>query len=724
HTLLKGKKKQPRRRSSHGFSSSQIQSLAAICQTLIPPLADHGNKAAPHSSFFDSPSGSEEVAELLVKRGVPQAVFVVGLVLWVLSTRLGTLLLCGFTCLDWRSPPFLPTFSELQLSKREAVLQRWSRQGGTFLPLRITFLLVKIMSFFTFFSRTDENSQNPAWESIGYHIETPVVVERPLQRRPLQNGIIETITESSLRQKGLRVITEEDDDDDYLNVDCDVVVVGSGCGGSVAAAILAKSGHKVVVLEKGHYFAAQDYSGLEGPSLSELYESGAVLSTLGGELMIMAGSTVGGGSAINWSACIRTPDHILDEWSKTHNLPLYRTREYQSAMDAVCERIGVTDACDEEGFQNQVLRRGCESLGLKVDSVPRNSPSDHYCGSCGYGCRRGAKRGADSTWLVDAVDNSAVIMTGCKAERFILAKDENEKTRKRCIGVIATAENIEKKLKINARVTISACGSLSTPPLLISSGLKNKNIGRNLHLHPVSFIWGYFPETDTRLKGTSYEGGIITSIHKVQSEERKPAVQAIVEAASLGPGAFSSLFPWTSRNNMDDRMRKYSRTAVLFTLVRDEGSGEVKKLKQIQYKLSEVDKENLKTGMRRALRILIAAGATEAGTFRSDGQRIWCKGTNDDAVEEFLDTVVAADGPRTKSMFWNIYGSAHQMGSCRMGRNEDEGAVDERGESWEAKGLFVCDGSLLPTAVGVNPMVSILATAYCVANRIAESMKQ
>ncbi|KAJ6934274.1 hypothetical protein NC651_009343 [Populus alba x Populus x berolinensis] len=75
-------------------------------------------------------------------------------------------------------------------------------------------------------------------------------------------------------------------------------------------------------------------------------------------------------------------------------------------------------------------------------------------------------------------------------------------------------------------------------------------------------------------------------------------------------------------------------------MVRDRGSGEVKGEVQSRHHLDEIDRENLKMGLRKALRIFIAAGAVKVGTYRSDGHRIIVyEGISEKDLEEFLDTI-------------------------------------------------------------------------------------
>ncbi|KAF6994590.1 hypothetical protein CFC21_011252 [Triticum aestivum] len=733
HPLLRGRRRDGK--YTHGLHPAQMEALRAMCGAFIPSLPAEESDAGGRA---DQPGGKDlerfylasaadsnipdEVAELMVTRCIREAALLAWVVLWVLSTRVGTLLLCGRLSLCGAAGE-LRRFADMPAERQEAALQRWNRTRWLF-PLRIVFALVKILSHYVFYTMVDENSENPHWKAIGYSVEEwqRDPAEAPAPSRPLDNGVVETRALNdttllrSLADRGLPVKPGA-----QHTVECDAVIVGSGCGGGVAAAILASAGYKVVVVEKGDYFAADDYSSVEGPSMERLFEKGGIFCTSNVTTMVFTGSTVGGGSAVNWSACIRTPGEVLQEWSHDHGLPLFATKAYVQAMNTVCDRLGVTDECLKEGFQNKVLRRGCEALGLPVDAVPRNSSAGHYCGSCNFGCPTGDKRGTDTTWLVDAVKHGAVILTGCKAERFILHNNSGKDGRsKKCVGLLATcmSNGITKKLRIEAKVSISACGALMTPPLLRNSGLKNRHIGRNLHLHPVSMAWGYFPENKQAvpITGKSYEGGIITSMHRVTP-------RTIIETPALGPGAFAAMVPWESGRDMKERMSRFARTAHAFALVRDRGSGFVDCEGRLRFTPSRDDTRELRNGLRHVLRILVAAGAAEVGTHRSDGLRLRCKGVRDEDLEAFLDEVTIEKGPmHSTADKWAVFSSAHQMGSCRMGSSPKDSAVDGSGESWEAEGLYVCDGSLLPTAVGVNPMITIQSVAYCLSKGIAESM--
>ncbi|GJM85554.1 hypothetical protein PR202_ga02015 [Eleusine coracana subsp. coracana] len=320
HPLLRGVGK--RDRYTHGFSASQMAALTALCGAFVPslPPPGHQNQNCSQKEEFFLASGGEppvpdEVAELMSRMCLPEALALVRTVLWLLGTRLGSLALCGALCLSWRFP-FVRGFTELPVEEREGAMRRWSRQT-VLPPLRMFFLVTKVFCLYVFYSMTDEKSENPHWRAIGYSPPTDEAApeeedeESLPKKRPLDDGVVETVSETdaslpaSLRKKGLTV--SDDSARNTCVVECDAVVVGSGCGGGVAAAVLAAAGYKVLVIEKGSYFTSRDYTGLEGPSMAHLYESGGFVSTLSGSALILAGATVGGGSAVNWSACIRNP---------------------------------------------------------------------------------------------------------------------------------------------------------------------------------------------------------------------------------------------------------------------------------------------------------------------------------------------------------------------------------------------------------------------------------
>ena len=512
-----------------------------------------------------------------------------------------------------------------------------------------------------------------------------------------------------------------------LVIQCDAVVVGSGSGGGVVAGVLANAGYKVLVLEKGSYSARNNLSLLEGPSMDQMYLSNGLVATKDMSVLILAGSTVGGGSAINWSASIRTPQHVCKEWCDGHELELFESKLYKEALDVVCEKMGVQSEIDDEGFNNAVLRRGCLEMGYPVCDIPRNASSDHYCGWCCMGCKDGRKKGTLETWLVDLVKSgNGAIIPSCEAIQ-VLHKKKKGRDRKIARGVAFAIEYKGKRdiCVVESKVTVVACGALSTPALLKRSGLKNENIGRNLHLHPVAMAWGYFPDSLSpelwpEKHKKSYEGGIMTAMSTVVAQFDKSGYGAVIQTPALHPGMFSILMPWTSGKDIKDRMRKFSRTAHVFALARDQGSGTVNSPSHISYQLKDVDKENLKIGLEKVLRILAAAGAEEIGTHNNKGRSINVKQVSYHEFEKF----VKEESSMSLTDISTPLCSAHQMGSCKMGTNPRESVVNQMGETWEVEGLYLADTSVFPTALGVNPMVTVQAISYCTAQYVLEVLRR
>ncbi|KAK4486280.1 hypothetical protein RD792_008950 [Penstemon davidsonii] len=593
--------------------------------------------------------------------------------------------------------------------------------------------------------RVNEKDENISWKAIGYTGPDPDQKARKLRTKitpkehqekeelygPLYKGIINLkyqpreIALDKLQNLGFPVSIPQSRNariksfNPSFILKCDAVVIGSGSGGGVVAGVLAKAGYKVLVLEKGSYLARNNLSLLEGEAMDQMYLGHGILGTNNMNVLILAGSTVGGGSTINWSASIPTPQNVINEWTESYKLELFNSKDYQKALEVVCEKMGVQKEFQREGFNNEILRKGCENLGYHVENIPRNAPSDHFCGWCGLGCKDGRKKGTSETWLVDLVESgNGAILPECEAVKVITTKNKN---KKKAIGIAFEFQHQGKKETaiIESKVTVTACGAMCTPEVLKRSGLKNPNIGRNLHIHPVVMAWGYFPDSDTwpEAEQKSYEGGIMTAMSKVVANSETWGYGAIIQTPALHPGMFSALMPWVSGKDIKNRMLKYSRTAHVFALARDKGSGSIASLNDISYKLESCDAENLSKGIEKVLRILAAAGAEEIGTHDKQGKVLKVKQAG---TAEF-DKFVKEESLRPfKYQLSSPICSAHQMGSCRMGVDPEVSAVSPKGETWEVEGLFVADSSVFPTALGVNPMVTIQAIAYCTAQSVLE----
>ncbi|XP_042034263.1 long-chain-alcohol oxidase FAO4A-like [Salvia splendens] len=712
------------------FSAGQMEALTALCDTFLPsiPLDDIHDDSV--TQFFQTSatlsSTHQNVAVLMGEKIKHPKVYLCKIALWLLSTWIGTFILCGRKSL---SPhfPYFKRFSLLSCENRESIVLSWS-QSNLFL-LRLLYTASKIFILLLFFSQVNEKEENVSWKAIGYsrpdfaateHEKGNDERERSKLEPPLSRGVVDLgrskeAAVHTLRKSGFVVSSMSPS----LVIRCDVVVVGSGAGGGVVAGVLAKAGYKVLVLEKGNYVPRNEFSLLEGEAMDEMYLSHGVLATENMDVLILAGSTVGGGTTINWSAAIRTPLHVRKEWSENHGLELFSSKVYERALDVVSERIGVQSEFDEEGFNNMVLRKGCNNLGYNVETIPRNSAPDHNCGSCCLGCRDGKKKGVNETWLVDLIESgNGAVLPGCEATRVVIGIG-------RASGVAFKFGSGETAV-VEARATVVACGAICTPPLLKRSGLRNPSIGRNLHLHPVVMGWGYFPEAASWPPSAkrSHKGAIMTAMTKFVIADYDgmagpgPGYEVLIQTPALHPGMFSALTPWRSGEDIKARLVKFSRTVHIFALARDRGSGEVKSPDHIRYEMEGGDEENLRRGLGRVLRILVAAGAEEVGTQNRRGRVLRAAEAGGEEVERFVEE----ESGRALGRLESPVCSAHQMGSCRMGVDPRVSAVGPTGMTWEVEALYVADSSVFPTALGVNPMLTVQAIAYCTAQSILQAL--
>ncbi|WP_227980156.1 GMC family oxidoreductase N-terminal domain-containing protein [Nocardia spumae] len=487
---------------------------------------------------------------------------------------------------------------------------------------------------------------------------------------------------------------------------CDVVVVGSGAGGGTAAAVLAAAGLDVLVLERGSYYDDRDFGNGELDALLRLYAPGPP-ATEEGQITLVAGSCLGGGTVVNWSTSLPTPEDVRGEWAGL-GVPQFATGEYGAALDAVCARLGVNDRHSPLSARDDVLERGATALGWHIDTLPRNvgdaCDAGVECGRCPYGCRVGAKQSVTKTWLADAAAHGARFVVDANVRRIIVNNGRAE-------GVSAV-DSQGLPIEVRARAVVVAAGAIQTPALLRRSGLGNKNIGRYLRLHPAAAVFGVF---DDPIR--PWEGGMQARISRHHRDLDGDGYGVIYETGPIHPGMGVGFMNWRGAAAYRRNLLDLGRSVALGVITRDRDHGSVRVDRQgepvVSYRLSDRDRDHLHTGIAGAAQILEAAGARRIYSGQQAGPAYEPGGSGSHA--EFVAACAAAGyGPGQCAM-----GALHIMGSARMGGSAEFSATDPDGATWDVNNIVVADGSCFPTASGVNPMVSIEAIAYMNAKRLA-----
>lgn len=484
-----------------------------------------------------------------------------------------------------------------------------------------------------------------------------------------------------------------------LALECDVVVVGTGAGGAVVGRELAEAGLAVVFVEEGHYYDRTQFTGRAFEMQQKLYRRGGSTFSVGNVgIPIPIGQSVGGTTTINSGTCYRTPDRVLRDWQRDLGLDELGPDQLGPYFDRVESVLQVEQArADLLGGNGRVIARGCDALGFtRHGPLKRNAPACDGQGVCCWGCPTDAKRSTNVSYIPLALRAGAELFAGARMTRIIV---DGGKAR----GVVATTAQ-GHVLTVRARTVVIACGSIMTPIVLGQQGLGGRSgqLGKNLSIHPACGAIAEFDEQITPWKGIP-QGYSIEELHEegiLYEGASVPLEMAMNVTQLIGP-------------ELIRLAENFDHVASFGFMVEDTSRGSVREVMgqpMIQYWLQDKDVAHIKRGIDVLAQVYFAAGA----------KRVHTPIAGFDILESEADLSKLR---RANVKAWDLDLSAyHPLGTARMGTDEASSVVDANHEMHDVPGLFVVDGSAVPTALGVNPQVTIMAMATRAAEKIAAKL--
>ncbi|MCA9553551.1 MAG: GMC family oxidoreductase [Myxococcales bacterium] len=488
-----------------------------------------------------------------------------------------------------------------------------------------------------------------------------------------------------------------------LRLEAEVVVVGSGAGGAVAAAILQEAGHDVLVLEEGGYVHPDEHARMRpSQSLRHLWREAGLTATLAlGDsplINVMMGRCVGGSSMLTGGVCFRIPETVLHEWRQDHHLHDMTPEHLEPYYREVEEAISVQEVPKEmRSRSTQLFGLGAERMGFKLESMRRNTSGCVGWSTCNFGCPSGAKMSVGRTYLPRAQAAGTRIWSDCLVERVKIEGD-------RAVGVSGRVLNREGgrpggRLTVKAKQVILAAGSLYTPLILKRSGVgrASAQVGRNLTLHPAFRIMARFEE--------EVRGGQGALQSAFSSHYEPEGIQ--FNSVFVPTGVLAATQPGVGDAHAE-RAAMLPHLAMFGANLHDDGGGTVHRIigrePVVTYRMADKDR----VAMRRALRI---AGQT---FFAAGAKEVFLPILGAPAMDP--DQFAAYDLEHMPARRLECT-SQHPLGSVRMAATAGAGVVDPDHQSWEVRGLYVSDGSVVPTSLGVNPQLTIMTLATRFARR-------
>lgn len=502
-----------------------------------------------------------------------------------------------------------------------------------------------------------------------------------------------------------------------LTLQCDVAIVGSGAGGGTAAEILTQAGLKVVIIEEGPLKSSSDFRMMEREAYPQLYQESAGRQTKDKAITILQGRSVGGSTTVNWTSSFRTPPVTLKHWQDAHGLREYSPEQMAPWFAKMEARLSIAPWPVPPNENNDILKRGCNKLGIPAGAINRNVKGCWNLGYCGVGCPTNAKQSMLVTTIPASLTAGATLLHRTRVDKLV--HERGRITGLQAVGMdTAGIRPGPYKVTVKARHYVLAGGAINNPALMMRSNLPDPHglLGKRTFLHPVNVSAAIMPG---KVEGYNGAPQSIYSDHFLDTlpldgpigyKLEAPPVHPILAGITLqGFGAEHS--SWITR---------LPHLQVVIALLRDgfhpDSKGGTVNIRGdgsalLDYPITEYVWEGMRRSFLSMAEIQFAAGAKIVMPMHEEGK----------ALKSWAEARQHIGQLPMKALRCRVV-TAHVMGGCAMGVEEKRSVIRGDGSHHQIENLSVFDGSAFPTSIGANPQLSIYGMVARNATRLAEAL--
>lgn len=488
----------------------------------------------------------------------------------------------------------------------------------------------------------------------------------------------------------------------------DVVVIGSGAAGAVAAHTLADAGLTVAIVEEGPWLRTRDVKEDVHTTFARVMRGQGMQVLQGRAFMpLLQGRCVGGSTLVNSAIAWRIPEDVVDDWASRFGLgDAITMRDLDPCFDVLERDLSVTSVHDAVlGENNRLFLETAKKQGFDAAPMKRYDRACKGSGYCLTGCPNGAKQGMSVTYVPWALRTGrARIFTSCRVD-YVELRDG------RASAVIAKSESGHRVVLHARHAVIVAASTVQTPNVLRRSGVRNVHLGEHFQAHPGLALGGLFPDSHPPIEMAFGATQGAESIAFRKTERFK------LETISLPPDLAAARIPGVGKE-LSERLARLAHVAVWAIQVRAEAEGTVREgwggVDRVRYTMTENDLRIVRKGAARVARMLFDAGARE----------VWPGIFGVPSVLRSIDEVKLIDEAPLEPRSYNCI-ATHLFGAARMANEARAGVVgtDFRVHGTDpGHGLYVVDSSVFPTNLGVNPQHSIMALSRLASTRLAEKL--